>query len=360
MPVEPQAPYISSKDAAKKYGLTHDHIGLLCRRGKLSGLLWGRVWYISEPTLVSYIARSNELKEARKQALSKQWHAAWSAALLLALSLYALAPNQAAADVVSVPSTSFGTQLYLGFEQLGEVVYHLVMPDTHTKVMRVVYAKDFVEEERVAATFEDPFASFLSAAVVQSGAAIEAVEMLELNYAPPESAPILLTNANHRPGRDPAKNGDIFAGIQTVNENLYAFNTAMFATYAWSAQELLSVAVFDAQQAAHVWEKTFAAFGVQFVADMHRLGRAQAQTFSRSISVASTAYTPGSVSFLDGLFTKSTAWVADAGNGVAKLFAKELKTDKLCISDAEGETCLTRAQLNALLAGQATALAEEE
>ncbi|MEK7107517.1 MAG: hypothetical protein AAB899_05025, partial [Patescibacteria group bacterium] len=39
-----------------------------------------------------------------------------------------------------------------------------------------------------------------------------------------------------------------------------------------------------------------------------------------------------------------------------KIFSKEIHTDKLCVSDGSGETCVTRAQLDSLLAGVAGAV----
>ncbi|MDO8552759.1 MAG: hypothetical protein Q7S01_04560, partial [bacterium] len=43
-----------------------------------------------------------------------------------------------------------------------------------------------------------------------------------------------------------------------------------------------------------------------------------------------------------------------------KIFSKEVHTDKLCVSDSEGETCVTRAQLDVLLASAATGAASAE
>src|SRR3989338_3308559 len=40
-----------------------------------------------------------------------------------------------------------------------------------------------------------------------------------------------------------------------------------------------------------------------------------------------------------------------------KVFAGEVHTDKLCVSDDSGETCITKAQLDALLAGQTASAA---
>ncbi len=47
------------------------------------------------------------------------------------------------------------------------------------------------------------------------------------------------------------------------------------------------------------------------------------------------------------------AWLADASNGIGKLFAGEIDTPNLCVTDSTGaKTCITKAQLDALLAGQ--------
>ena len=55
-------------------------------------------------------------------------------------------------------------------------------------------------------------------------------------------------------------------------------------------------------------------------------------------------------SFFSNLFAKIIGWLADVGNGIGKLFAKEVHTDKICVGDASsGETCLTKAQLDSLL-----------
>jgi hypothetical protein len=54
--------------------------------------------------------------------------------------------------------------------------------------------------------------------------------------------------------------------------------------------------------------------------------------------------------FFANLFTKITVWLADAGNGIGEVFATEIKTKSLCVSDENGEqTCISKAQLDALL-----------
>jgi hypothetical protein len=125
----------------------------------------------------------------------------------------------------------------------------------------------------------------------------------------------------------------------------------MFATYLFSAQEFAAVAMFDAVQAAHIWDKTFAALGEQFVSDMHRLGRAQATwymsvarsleqtyneladatagstTFEHSISVASVAYSPK-------MPTIAPAHV------VRENYVKEAEPKSVCVEDI----CITEEQ----------------
>ena len=56
-------------------------------------------------------------------------------------------------------------------------------------------------------------------------------------------------------------------------------------------------------------------------------------------------------SFFSNLFTKLITWFGDVTNGIQKFFAKEVHTDTLCVSDTSGETCITKSQLDALLAG---------
>ncbi len=55
-------------------------------------------------------------------------------------------------------------------------------------------------------------------------------------------------------------------------------------------------------------------------------------------------------SFFDNLFTKVTTWLATAGNGIQDLFATRVRTKELCLSDESGETCITKAMLDALIA----------
>ncbi|MDO8728833.1 MAG: hypothetical protein Q7K26_02955, partial [bacterium] len=54
--------------------------------------------------------------------------------------------------------------------------------------------------------------------------------------------------------------------------------------------------------------------------------------------------------FFTNLFARITVWLADAANGIGDFFANRVRTKELCVSDESGaETCLSKAQLDALL-----------
>jgi hypothetical protein len=69
-------------------------------------------------------------------------------------------------------------------------------------------------------------------------------------------------------------------------------------------------------------------------------------------ATSSTASGSFTITFFSDMFARITGWLADAGNGIAKLFAKEVNTETLCVSDNTGaKTCINKAQLDSLLAG---------
>jgi hypothetical protein len=45
------------------------------------------------------------------------------------------------------------------------------------------------------------------------------------------------------------------------------------------------------------------------------------------------------------------AWFGNVGNTVGDFFANRVHTKELCVQDANGETCITRGQLDALISG---------
>jgi hypothetical protein len=59
--------------------------------------------------------------------------------------------------------------------------------------------------------------------------------------------------------------------------------------------------------------------------------------------------TPGSTEATT-FFASLAAWLGDAGNGIQKIFVREIQTDKLCV----GQTCVTEAQLQMLLQNSPT------
>ena len=429
MPIEPQAPYISTTEAAKRHHVTHDHVGLLCRRGKVQGMLLGRQWYVNEHSLIEYLKKSSEEKELRKQALSKQWRGAWTAAFV-GLSLFAMTAQPAAADYVSTRphvatvNEPIATSLSSVTKVVGEIQKQIPAPNIpaqpiglpnlvtqensfvffknlHQGVLvvaeafgvgeddattfHITYAKD-VEPESVAKTESittvltaavanvkdttralpvptlsqtavaenfvtgeniargiyiaadaladmlakvapksvapsaptlssetaaievtsetyEPLSMLFTAAATNAGAAAHMLPAPNLSYELPQVEP-LLTSEN------------VFAGIVVANETLSSINENMFALYASSVAQVARVAAFDTDALAHVWGKTFGAFGERFVGDMARLNDAQVnfyvaaartledqynsfadavedtQTFDTSISVASVNLVP--------------------------------------------------------------------
>ena len=59
--------------------------------------------------------------------------------------------------------------------------------------------------------------------------------------------------------------------------------------------------------------------------------------------------------FFENVYAKIGAWMGDVGNGIEDFFANRVHTKELCVSDTEGETCITRSELDALLSGTGTA-----
>ncbi|MDO8561528.1 MAG: hypothetical protein Q7S05_01745, partial [bacterium] len=47
--------YVSASDASREGGITRDHVGRLCRDGKMAGKFIGKKWYVSYPSLRSFL-----------------------------------------------------------------------------------------------------------------------------------------------------------------------------------------------------------------------------------------------------------------------------------------------------------------
>jgi hypothetical protein len=65
-------PLITSTEAAKRFGITNDYVTLLCRCGKIKGLLTGRVWQVSPESLEGFLFRSKTEREVQRLKLSEQ------------------------------------------------------------------------------------------------------------------------------------------------------------------------------------------------------------------------------------------------------------------------------------------------
>jgi hypothetical protein len=77
------------------------------------------------------------------------------------------------------------------------------------------------------------------------------------------------------------------------------------------------------------------------------------QELNVNVESLAASTTPAANSFAERFFNNLLAWFANAGNGIGTFFAKHVYTEELCVTDAEGQTCLTRAELKELMAGAA-------
>lgn len=276
MPIEPQKPYISSKQAAKKFGLTSDHIGLLCRRGKVQALLWGRVWYVSEPSLNSYARKNSEVKELRKRELSKQWRAAWTAAIL-ALLFCGVAP-QASADYVTVRVEP----LYIADptdslqDKIKSALQNFEMPAVRPPQLQASVAQVAIS---VPAHLFPDVGPLLYQGVLELGDITASV--IEAGQAP-----VYVTYITP-PQEDTSA---YLAALVEANSFLSDTNEAMFGLYAQSLASVGAAVRFDAEQFVYVWDKTFGAFGKYFVQDLSRLNDIQVSFYFAAAQKIELAY----------------------------------------------------------------------
>ncbi len=276
MPIEPQKPYISSKQAAKKFGLTSDHIGLLCRRGKVQALLWGRVWYVSEPSLNLYAKKNSEVKELRKRELSKQWRAAWTAAIL-ALLFCGVAP-QVSADYVTVrvePLYSAGPADSLQ-DKITSALQNFEVPAVHPPQLQASVAQAFVPTPTLALS---DLGSLLYQGVLELGD-------ITASVVEAGQAPVYVTYIT--PPQEDAS--AYLAALVEANSFLSDTNEAMFGLYAQSLAGVGAAVRFDAEQFVYVWDKTFGAFGEYFVQDLSRLNDMQVSFYFAAAHKIELAY----------------------------------------------------------------------
>lgn len=64
---------VPSTEAAKVFGITNDYVTQLCRRGKISGFLIGRLWFIEKKSLKLFLHESQKARAAQRRELSQQW-----------------------------------------------------------------------------------------------------------------------------------------------------------------------------------------------------------------------------------------------------------------------------------------------
>lgn len=266
MPQQPQAPFISSTEAAKRFNLTNDHIGLLCRKGKVQGTLLGRLWFVSEPSLAAYVQKNAEAQATRRTQLSKQWSAAWMA-VFFAVVLFAYSGGYAEAAVpvgaqlsvetVTAPlpepspiekGTAFINHSLANVPQVKPIAAVALAPATarpHAPTLRIVHAKRVVN-----GVLESP------------GAAAVAT----------------------------ADSGTTQAMLVLANEKLGAINDAMFGIYTYAVLSIWKIAVFEANAIAYVADKTFGEFGRRFVHDVYALGDTQARFYMQSAAALEAGY----------------------------------------------------------------------
>jgi len=60
---------IPSREAARKFGISHDYIGRLCKKGKAKGVLLAGSWYVNEDSLRGFLLDINKAKYERRETL---------------------------------------------------------------------------------------------------------------------------------------------------------------------------------------------------------------------------------------------------------------------------------------------------
>lgn len=68
-----------------------------------------------------------------------------------------------------------------------------------------------------------------------------------------------------------------------------------------------------------------------------------------ALSTGATSTSGTTQGIFDSIVSPLTTWLANINNNLSDFFAGKVHTKELCVSDSSGETCLTRAQLDALL-----------
>ena len=63
--------YISSSEAGDRFGLTNDYVARLCRHGKIRGALIGKVWFVEESSLGTFVSEGERRKKHYSTQLAK-------------------------------------------------------------------------------------------------------------------------------------------------------------------------------------------------------------------------------------------------------------------------------------------------
>ncbi len=101
---------------------------------------------------------------------------------------------------------------------------------------------------------------------------------------------------------------------------------------------------------------TAALQGIAATVDGHDMRITSLESRLAALESGAVSSTSGSPLSLASTTSQLVAWFADAGNGIGELFANRVHTKELCVSDGASETCVTKARLDALIAGTAAAV----
>ncbi|MBL8158405.1 hypothetical protein JNK62_02650 [bacterium] len=63
---------VPSRESARRFNITNDYIGRLCKQGKVSGSLISGSWYVNEESLRDFLLKTNREKYERREALREQ------------------------------------------------------------------------------------------------------------------------------------------------------------------------------------------------------------------------------------------------------------------------------------------------
>jgi hypothetical protein len=105
---------------------------------------------------------------------------------------------------------------------------------------------------------------------------------------------------------------------------------------------------------------TFTLAGVQALSDKVNAQETRITSLEERLAAlesGAVSSASGSPITLASTTSQLVAWLADAGNGIGEFFANRVHTKELCVSDDSGETCVTKATLDALLSGSTAAVA---